>query len=110
VRGEPFIYRDNGERERFTPARACRRLAGCLLCGARIVCVATFEPHDDTTRNAVLRLRQRPLRPCSSPGLLYGLCAEHTDEVMSGDRRRVERLVAHVEDILIALAARVRLH
>ena len=106
---EPFIYRADGERERFTPTRARQRLAGCLLCGSPIVCVGVFEPYDDTTRNAVLRLRQKPLRPSSSPALFYGLCAEHAAELTTGDSER-GRLAARVVDIIVALAARVRLH
>lgn len=108
--GSPFIYRDDGEREAFTPERARQQIAGCLLCGQRIICVGVFEPFDEMTRNAVLLLRQHPARPYSTPGLLYGLCAEHANEVISGDRARAERLAARVEDVLLSLAARVRLH
>jgi hypothetical protein len=103
----PFSYRDDGVREPFNPARARDSLAGCLLCGSRIVVIGLFAPYDDATQQIVLTLRRQPLRPNSTPGVLYGLCALHGAELSCGTRQRADRLIATIENILRAMAARV---
>jgi hypothetical protein len=75
-----FTYRSDGTRERFNPMTF--QPGGCCLCGGRVETVGLFVPATAEMLAVVLRLRRRPTRPNSTPGIAYGLCdscAAHPD-------------------------------
>ncbi len=92
-----FSYTDDGRRESFDPRLTSERIAGCLLCGRPVVMVGVLRPIDDVMRQAVITLRQHPMRDGSDVGISYGLCAKHS---VAPDTERVER-------VILAAAARV---
>ena len=72
-----FTYAEDGERTPFNPFKMGAQLAGCLLCGGRVTAVGVFIPSTDDMRTVVLRLRQHPVPPHTTPCVAYGVCADH---------------------------------
>ncbi|MDO8795077.1 MAG: hypothetical protein Q7J25_10710 [Vicinamibacterales bacterium] len=95
-----FYYRDDGRRALFNAGAVGKTLAGCLLCGARVVMVGVFCPTDDEARAAILRLRQHALHTGSMPALVYGLCRRHA--------RDLDRAAPQVEAAILAAAGKVQ--
>ena len=86
-----FVYDDaTGERRPFSPERAARELAGCIICGGPVGVVGVFQPESDEMLTSILRLRTQPLRECSTPGLVYGLCRWHAADP---DLDRIEAVI-----------------
>jgi hypothetical protein len=104
-----MYFSGEGTREPYNTESALKRIEGCLLCGAPVACVMSFQGYNDITRQAVLTLRQRPTREYSTPALLYGLCEGHAEEAFSTPED-LARIAQQVDDRILAAAAQVRVN
>lgn len=87
----------------MTPAEIADTLDGCILCHRRpIVSVGLFIPVNDAAYNAVMRLRDQPIRDGHTPTLGYGLCRKHA--------RHLERSAQQVEARIFAAAEQAVVH
>ncbi|MGB2714173.1 MAG: hypothetical protein WBC51_08350 [Vicinamibacterales bacterium] len=92
-----WTYAADGSRTLFDFEPSTIR--GCCLCGdRRVEHVGLFVPATDEMHAIILKLRQHPARPNSTPCVAYGLCGRCGDRADRFDR---------VEAALATAAARV---
>jgi hypothetical protein len=94
-----FTYDADGSRVPFDPNLTGRQLAGCFLCGRRVVMVGVFMPTTDDMRAVVLRLRQHSVPARTTSAFAYGLCHQHAADIDATSEQ--------VEAALVAAAAHV---